>query len=124
MRQTVVAVVDDDSGMRRALKNLLKTHGFVVELHASAADFIESATLTKASCLVTDIQLKDLSWIEMCRRLRDSGFSMPVVFMTASLSRAIRARAMEFGCAAYLTKPFPAQALLDAIENASREAET
>ena len=124
MLQTVVAVVDDDPGMRQVLKDLLTMHELVVELYASAADFIANATLTKASCLVADIQLGDISGIEMCRRLRDSGFSIPVVFMTGSLSPAVRTRAMEFGCVAYLIKPFPARALLDAIKSASHETET
>ena len=124
MLQAVVAVVDDDSGMRQALKNLLTTNELAVEIYASAADFITNVTVTKAFCLVADIQLGDLSGIEMCRRLRDSGFSIPVVFMTGSVSRTVRARAMEFGCVAYLVKPFPAQALLDAIKGASHEVET
>ena len=77
MLQTVVAVVDDDSGMRQALENLLTAHELVVELYASATDFITNVTVTKASCLVTDIQLGDLSGIEMCRRLRDFGLFDP-----------------------------------------------
>lgn len=113
MLPSVIAVVDDDSGIRQALKNLLATHGFIVELYCSATDFIGHAAVTQAFCLVADIQLDDLSGIEMCRRLRCTGLSIPVVFMTGSL---------DFGCLAYLTKPFPARALLKAIQTARHGA--
>jgi FixJ family two-component response regulator len=120
--QAVVAVVDDHPGIRDALKNLLMTHGCVVELYASAADFLDKTCTTKAACLVTDIQLGDLSGIEMCRRLRDAGFLLPIVFMTASQSRFVRARAMELGCIAYLVKPFRAKLFMDAIRRAIQKS--
>jgi FixJ family two-component response regulator len=115
----VVFVVDDDPGMLKGLERLLKTHGFDVELFESAEEFNKRANFCNAICLVLDINLNGKSGIELKRQLAASGVSLPVIFITASDSDVTRKAALDVGCVAYLTKPFSAKSLMDAIEQAS-----
>ena len=66
--------------------------------------------------VVLDVQLNGESGIEVRYWLNETGVSSPVIFITANDSDSIRAAAMESGCIAYLTKPFPAKSLLEPIQ--------
>jgi FixJ family two-component response regulator len=118
MKRTIVAIVDDDLLIRRAMATLLSALGYCTELFTSGGAFLDAATKSEASCLVVDIQLGDISGVELGRRLTANGFKFPVIFMTASDDETIRNAAMQLGCVAYLRKPFPAGELLDAIVKA------
>jgi FixJ family two-component response regulator len=114
----VVAVVDDDPGMLRAMRELLWAFDYDTELYVSAETFISSATGSRAHCLLVDIQLGGMSGIELRRRLVGSGCGTPVIFMTGSDSETLREQALAAGCVALLRKPFPAPLLAEAIGKA------
>jgi FixJ family two-component response regulator len=118
MQRTVVAVVDDDLAMRKAMANLLSALGYCTELFASGEAFLGAATRSKASCLIVDIQLGDISGVELGRQLAATGSKVPIIFMTASDDETIRSGATQLGCVAYLRKPFPADELIYAIVKA------
>jgi CheY-like chemotaxis protein len=114
----VVAVVDNDPGMLKAMRYLLHVLDYDTELYASGETFISSAAASQASCLLVDIQLGGMSGIELRRRLADSGFATPIIFMTGSDNNVILKEAIKAGCVALLRKPFPASLLMDAIDQA------
>jgi FixJ family two-component response regulator len=114
----VVAVVDDDPGMRKAMATLLSALGYCTELFSSGKAFLDAATASEATCLVVDIQLGDISGLEMGRQLVAAGCKFPIIFMTACDDETIHSQAMEFGCVAYLRKPFSADFLVEAIVKA------
>ena len=104
--------------MREALESMLCAFGYRTELYASAEEFVRSAITTEATCLVVDIQLGDISGIELGRLLSATGFEFPIIFMTGSVEEIHRRQAMDHGCVAYLHKPFPAKQLIEAISKA------
>ena len=114
-----VFVVDDDPGMLRGLKRLLREYGFDAVLFNSAEAFQSQANLDDAFCIVLDVNLHDSSGIDLRQQLKSHGISVPVIYITGNDNDATRAAALESGCSAYLTKPFPAQSLIDPIEKAS-----
>jgi FixJ family two-component response regulator len=116
--RNVVAIVDDDPGMRQALESMLSAFGYATETYSSAEEFVRAAITTEASCLVVDIQLGDISGVELGRQLSATGFEFPIVFMTGSQEEIHRRQAIDLGCIAYLNKPFPAKQLIDAIAQA------
>ncbi|MFY9956043.1 response regulator [Bradyrhizobium sp.] len=118
-KRKAVFVVDDDPGMLRGLKRLLREYGFNAVLFDSAEAFQSEANLEDAFCIVLDVNLQDSSGIDLRQQLKSRGISVPVIFITGNDSEATRAAALESGCSAYLTKPFPAQSLIDPIEKAS-----
>ena len=117
-RHKVIAIVDDDAAVRGSLEGLLGAFGYRTELYVSAEEFIHAAITTEASCLIVDIQLGDVSGIELGRQLSATGFTIPIIFMTASWDEMHRRQATHFGCVEYLNKPFPADQLITAITKA------
>jgi FixJ family two-component response regulator len=114
----VVAVVDNDPAMLKAMRQLLRAFDYDTELYDSAETFISSAAESDAICLLVDVQLGGMSGIELKRRLAVSGIATPVIFMTGSDCETIRKEAHEAGCFGFLRKPFAASLLMDAIGNA------
>jgi FixJ family two-component response regulator len=114
-----VAVVDDDQGIRDALRALLKAFAFDVELYASAEEFLSGFPKSKAVALLLDIYLGDLSGIELSRQLLADGLKIPTIFLTGSRDPALRQRAIEQGCVAFLEKPFQARQLIEAVATAT-----
>ena len=119
LKRKAVFVVDDDPGMLRGLKRLLREYGFDAVLFDSAEAFQSEANLEDAFCIVLDVNLQDSSGIDLRQQLKSRGIFVPVIFITGNDSEATRAAALESGCSAYLTKPFPAQSLIEPIEKAS-----
>jgi FixJ family two-component response regulator len=117
-KQKLVFLVDDDPGMLRGLKRLFREHGYDSVLFPSAQAFQKHDDFEQAACIVLDIHLGDDSGIEVCHRLRATGVSLPVIYMTGKDNHATRVAAMASGCIAYLTKPFTARSLLEPIERA------
>ena len=113
-----VAVVEDDPSMRRSIERLLNAHGHQTHGYASAETFLESDFAGAIGCLVLDIHLADMSGIQLRRWLRDFGSGLPVIFITAVDEEALEAEAREAGCVAYLHKPFAAEFLLSAVNEA------
>jgi FixJ family two-component response regulator len=119
MKRKLVAVVDDDPAMRMAMARLLSALGYGTELFGSGKAFLNAAPSSEAACLVVDIQLGDISGIEMSRQLAADGRKVPIIFVTACDDETIRREATEFGCVAYLKKPFSSDQLIEAIVKAT-----
>jgi len=116
LQNNVIAVVEDDAGIRRALERLLTSWGYGVELYGSAEEFIRAATSSVAACVLVDIQLGDVSGVELGRHLSSNGFTFPIIFMTGSQDETFRRQALDLGCVAYLLKPLQAQQLKEALD--------
>ena len=117
--RNLVFVVDDDPGTRKGLKRLLREHGYDSVLFPSAEAFQNHDDLDAACCLILDINLKKESGIDLRRRLKAAGISLPVIYITGNDNPAVRTAAMASGCMAYLTKPFAAMSLLEPVARAA-----
>ncbi|HEY5953924.1 MAG TPA: sigma-54 dependent transcriptional regulator [Terrimicrobiaceae bacterium] len=131
MKTTIppVCVVDDDAAIREAVEGLLRAEGFEVELFGSAQRFMARATAAPLSCVILDVDLPGLSGLDLQRELSEAGISIPIIFLTGHGSIPMSVRAMKAGAAEFLTKPFDADDLLNAIQQAvsgthSEELET
>src|ERR1700730_3324287 len=111
----MISIVDDDLPVRRSLRRLLGSAGYLVETFASAPEFLRSAPSTRTACLVLDIYLEGMTGFELQEQLVAGLIGIPIIFMTAHDDAAKRGRIRRSGAAGYLGKPFDGQALLDAI---------
>jgi FixJ family two-component response regulator len=100
------------------MKHLLWAYGYEPELYSSSEEFLDAKAKTEASCLVIDVQLGDSSGIDLARQIAETGFKLPIIFMTASDDRVIEKQAMETGCVALLRKPISAEVLIRALMKA------
>jgi FixJ family two-component response regulator len=113
-----VAVIEDDPEFRESMEVLLAALGYDTEIFDSAESFLTVAATSKASCLLVDVGLGDISGIELARQLAAEGFSYPIIFMSGRHDDNIRSQAEAAGCIAFLNKPFPAKLLRDAVRQA------
>ena len=114
----IVAVIDDDPEIRASMMRLLSAFGYGVVTFDSAEAFLVCAPTSKANCLVVDIQLGDISGIELAHQLAADGLRFPIVFMTGLDDKQVLAQAVGAGGIALLRKPFSAKILNDAIRTA------
>ena len=115
----LVFVVDDDPGMLRGLKRLLRQNGYDSLLFLSVEAFENHNDFESAICIILDINLTDGSGIELRHRLKVAGISVPVIYITGNGNPAVRMAALQSGCLAYLEKPFSAKSLIEPLERAS-----
>lgn len=115
MDRKVIAVIDDDLDVLAAMESLLSALGYETEVYASATEFIDAVAKSDAACLIADIQLGDITGVEMARHLVALGFTFPIIFITGSDDPIMRKQAIEVGCVAYLQKPCPDGQLAKAI---------
>ena len=115
---TLVAIVDDEESVRKALCRLVRSAGFCVEAHASGADFLRSVEQRPPHCAVLDLRMPHVGGLDVLRALRQAATQVPVVVITGDDAPEIRALAFEHGARAYLRKPVDDAMLLDAIHTA------
>jgi FixJ family two-component response regulator len=114
-----VAIVDDDPGMQASLTGLLGAHGFKTSVFSSAEDWLDRGMSVAADCMLLDVQLGGMSGLELQRRLRASGSTLPIVFISARDDDETRSRALQAGGVGFLGKPCVAAQLIAAIEAAT-----
>jgi FixJ family two-component response regulator len=110
---TVVAIIEDDDGMRRALQRILETEGYVTELHATAEEYLVGAAQTRARCMVLDLRLPGMSGVELMTRLRSQERGLPTILVTGFDLQVQWAELLGADCC--LVKPFPPEILLQAV---------
>jgi len=110
----LVAIVDDEEPIRKALTRLLRSGGLDVESFPSGSEFLESLPAHRPDCVVLDLHMPVVNGFDVQARLVE--FGVPVVIITGHDSDETRARALAGRPAAYLRKPVNDQVLLDAIE--------
>jgi FixJ family two-component response regulator len=117
--RNLVLVVDDDLGILRSVKRLLRRFAYDVLLFPSAEAFKNHTEFEQAACVILDINLNDGSGIELRQGLKAAGVPVPVIYMTGNEDPAVRKAALGSGCVAFLTKPFSAQELIEPLKKAS-----
>jgi two-component system response regulator FixJ len=120
----VVMVVDDDAGVRNAMRSLLKSVGLASALFASAQEFLSAYQPSQRGCLLLDIRMPGMSGMELQQQLNMRGAVIPVIFMSGHADIPMAVEAMQHGAFDFLQKPFRDQDLLDRIQRAiARDAE-
>lgn len=110
----LIAVVDDDPSVRKAVARLIKSSGLAVATFSSATAYLDTPSV-RPVCLVADIQLPGMSGLDLKQHLAKSERDLPVIFVTADDDPRTRAKAVTLGAAGYLRKPFDGAALLEVI---------
>jgi FixJ family two-component response regulator len=117
-RTPIVMVVDDDTGVRNAMRALLKSVGLENALYASAQEFLATYQPTQPGCLLLDIRMPGMSGLELQQQLNLRGAVIPVIFMTGHGDIPMAVDDMQHGAFDFLQKPFRDQDLLDRVQRA------
>jgi len=113
-----IAVVEDDSTVCEALEALLQAMGHAVVTFECGEDLLASPELAHVSCLITDIQLRGMSGLDLQERLRAAGHDIRFIVVTAFPDERVRERALKLGAVAFLTKPVRKAHLVAALAQA------
>ena len=120
MTQTpcVIAIVDDDTSLRRALVRLLRTMGYQAVAFASAEAFLQAGLQMPLDCLVLDMWLSGMSGVAFLEHLVALGSTLPVILITGRYDIQTRLHAAQMGAVAYLRKPLDEQDLRQSLQRA------
>ncbi len=121
-----ILVLEDEDGIRRALRINLEAEGFQVRDYASAEQVLEDgAGLDSVALGIFDIMLPgEMDGLELCRRLREKKHGFPVIFLTARNRLDDKLRGFESGGDDYMTKPFELEELLARVHARLRRSDS
>jgi FixJ family two-component response regulator len=117
-KSLLVSVVEDDGSFRESMSMLLCSFGYSVEVFASAVDFLASPRISDTACLIADVNMPEMTGIELYQRLVDAGHAIPTILVTAYPNDVDRARALNDGVVCYLRKPVDDQRLIGCVRTA------
>jgi FixJ family two-component response regulator len=119
-----IAIVDDDPSVLKALARLLRARALEVRTYTSARDFLTALPEGLPECLIVDLQMPEMTGLELQRHLTRSGVQIPTIVITAHNEAGARERCESAGAAAFLSKPLQDTSLLAAIDDARGSAKT
>lgn len=117
-----VLVVDDEPGMRMALKANFEREGWLVETASGATEAARKCGQTSFPLMVTDVCMPDGDGLELMRKVRAADSSTAVIVLTAFGTVAQAVQAMQNGACHYLTKPFSFEQLQSTVERVMRNS--
>ena len=109
--RSVIAIVEDDTALRRALRTSLRARGFDVRESATGEQAVVLAADGAVDAMLLDLGLPDLDGLEVLSRIRTFS-KVPVIVVTARVRQADKVRALDAGADDYVTKPFDTEELL------------
>ena len=113
-----VAIVDDDSAVRKALSRLLGASTMRAQSFASAREFLDSLRSGVPECLILDLQMPEMTGLELIAALRRTATGIPVIAISGGDVEAAR----RMGAAAAFHKPLPVFEMIEAIQGLTKRA--
>ena len=112
----MIAVIDDDPGVRHSTQLLLQSLGYEAAVFASAEEFLHSPDIQDIACIISDVRMPGMSGPELHRALISKSLPTPVIFITAYVDHSLKERALASGAFGFLGKPVVEELLLACIE--------
>jgi len=111
-----ILVVDDDARLRDLLNRYLAEQGYVVRVVADATEMNRQLARERFELMILDLMLPGEDGLSICRRLRGSGETMPIIMLTAKGDDVDRIVGLEIGADDYMPKPFNPRELVARIQ--------
>ncbi|WP_353062589.1 response regulator [Tunturibacter psychrotolerans] len=116
MQARTIAVIDDDLRVLESLINLLASSGYIAEGYGSAEEFLESDGLEKSSCVITDVEMRQMSGLGLLQHINSTGSSFPVIVITGKPSEKSELFYLEKGAVGFFRKPVDGDALINLLK--------
>jgi FixJ family two-component response regulator len=122
MRARTIAVVDDDLRVLESLINLLASCGYQAEGYCSAEEFLEAGGLQKSSCVITDVEMRQMSGLGLLHHINSTKTLLPVVIITGKPSENSESFYLERGAVGFFRKPVDGDALVDLLKQVCKNS--
>jgi FixJ family two-component response regulator len=119
----LIAVVDDEEPVRKALMRLMRSAGLNVETFASGAEFLKSLETRLPDCVVLDLHMPHMNGFDVQAHLARKYAALPVIIVTGHDLPNARECSMAGGASAFLRKPVHDRTLFGAISAATSSAQ-
>jgi nitrogen regulation protein NR(I) len=113
-----ILLVEDDSSLAAALRDVLHLAGYRVTLATTGEEALELASKDRFCAILTDFKLPGLNGLDLVKEIRAANRRVPILLMTAHGTSGLAIEATRWGTYDYLLKPFEMPALIAMIENA------
>lgn len=113
-----VLIVDDEKLIRWSLSRGLEGAGYAVDTAANGIDALHMIEQFKYDIVVTDLRMPGLDGIELLKRIKESEKGIPVIFLSAYLSKDVINDAGQFGAFRCVSKPFQIESILHIVKEA------
>ncbi len=113
-----VYLIDDDNSMRDSLARMLRDVGYVIQDFESATSFLQNSLPVSPAMILLDMQMPDVSGLELMERLEKIGRKTPIVFLSGQSHPQEIVKGLKKGALDFLFKPFNVDELLQAIDQA------
>jgi FixJ family two-component response regulator len=110
-----IAVIDDDLRVLESLVNLLRSFGYKAQSYDSAEQFLESGALSRIGCIVTDVEMRRMSGLDLLQHLKDNNSTVPVIIITGKPSARTESFYLDNGAVGFFRKPVDGDALVELI---------
>lgn len=119
MKKNRILIVEDEESLLKLESILFSAKGYCVSGVMDGESALEEISSHKPDLVVLDIMLPLLDGFEVCRRIKENPetSTIPVVMLTARKNSQDRARGLEAGADAYITKPFRSAQVIEIIES-------
>src|SRR5688500_5720057 len=118
MKSNRLFIVDDEPGITRVLSTLFERAGWEVMAFNSPTEALKAVPGSEVDVLITDLQMPEMTGVQLLQALRKGGHTVPVLMITAHGTIASAVEAMRLGAFDYLTKPFDVESVKLAVERA------
>ncbi len=123
MSPPVVHIVDDDPDVRDALATALSARGFAVSAYPSAVDFLGRVGAVKPGCVITDVQMPEMTGLALLNRMQARLADFPMIVLTGEASVPMAVEALHAGASDFIEKPFDGETIHAAVSRALAKAE-
>lgn len=117
----LIRIVDDDMDLLEGLAYMLEGEGWEVKTYPTAESFLVLDDSSRPGCLVLDYLMPRMNGVELQNRLKEKGFSHPILFLTAHADLDMAISVFRKGADNLLKKPVDPQELVDAITRALKK---
>lgn len=118
MSEPIIHLIDDDEAIRTSMSFVLEMHDLPAATYPSAQAYLAVADTIRAGCVVTDVRMPEMSGLDLVRRLKDQGHSLPVIVITGHGDVPLAVEAMRAGVLDFIEKPFENEVLIRSIRMA------
>lgn len=122
MAELLIAVVDDEESVRKALGRLLRASGLNAHCFHSGRAFLDSIVTARPDCLILDLHMPGLNGLQVLEHLKSRRPPLPTIVITGHDEPENQTRCLSGGAVAYMRKPLDDQLLLDTIDEAVKYA--